>query len=88
MQRHQHSLVSILALGICCFSFWSARANEVTRPNVLFVAVDDLNDWIGVLGGHPQARTPNIDRLAKMETVVPRILVDGSRLQGPIGELK
>ena len=66
MQRHQHSLVLILALGICCFSFWSARANEVTRPNVLFVAVDDLNDWIGVLGGHPQARTPNIDRLAKM----------------------
>jgi arylsulfatase A-like enzyme len=24
-----------------------------------------LNDWIGCLGGHPQARTPNLDRLAK-----------------------
>ena len=35
------------------------------RPNVLFIAVDDLNDWIGCLGGHPQAKTPNIDRLAK-----------------------
>ena len=35
------------------------------RPNVLFIAIDDLNDWIGVLGGHPQARTPNLDRLAK-----------------------
>lgn len=35
------------------------------RPNVLFIAVDDLNDWVGVLGGHPQAKTPNIDRLAK-----------------------
>ena len=35
-----------------------------TRPNVLFIAVDDLNDWIGCLGGHPQAKTPNIDRLA------------------------
>ena len=34
------------------------------RPHVLFVAVDDLNDWIGCLGGHPQARTPNMDRLA------------------------
>ena len=33
-------------------------------PNVLFIAVDDLNDWVGCLGGHPQARTPNIDRLA------------------------
>lgn len=31
---------------------------------MLFIAVDDLNDWIGALGGHPQARTPNLDRLA------------------------
>ena len=34
------------------------------RPNVLFIAIDDLNDWIGCLGGHPQALTPNIDKLA------------------------
>ncbi|MEO2021943.1 MAG: sulfatase-like hydrolase/transferase [Pirellulaceae bacterium] len=33
-------------------------------PNVLFIAMDDLNDWVGCLGGHPQARTPNLDRLA------------------------
>ena len=35
------------------------------RPNVLFIAVDDLNDWVGCLGGHPQAKTPHIDALAK-----------------------
>jgi arylsulfatase A-like enzyme len=34
------------------------------KPNVLFIAVDDLNDWIGCLGGHPQTKTPNFDRLA------------------------
>tara|TARA_Y100001934_G_scaffold80097_1_gene99506 strand:- start:943 stop:2679 length:1737 start_codon:yes stop_codon:yes gene_type:complete len=34
------------------------------KPNVLFIAMDDLNDWVGCLGGHPQARTPNLDRLA------------------------
>ncbi|MEO2017203.1 MAG: sulfatase-like hydrolase/transferase, partial [Fuerstiella sp.] len=34
------------------------------RPNVLFIAVDDLRDWVGHLGGHPPARTPNIDGLA------------------------
>ena len=34
------------------------------RPHVLFLAVDDLNDWIGCLKGHPQAHTPNMDRLA------------------------
>ncbi|MEM1294663.1 MAG: sulfatase, partial [Verrucomicrobiota bacterium] len=39
-----------------------ATAQE--KPNVLFLAVDDLNDWVGCLGGHPQAKTPHIDRLA------------------------
>ncbi len=39
-------------------------ATEDTRPNVLLIAVDDLNDWIGCMGGHPDTRTPNIDRLA------------------------
>jgi len=34
------------------------------RPNVLFMAIDDLNDWIGCLGGHPDVKTPNMDRLA------------------------
>jgi arylsulfatase A-like enzyme len=42
----------------------SAQADEVRPPNILFISVDDLNDWIGCLGGHPQAKTPNIDRLA------------------------
>lgn len=39
------------------------------RPNVLLIAVDDLNDWVGALGGHPQAKTPNIDRLAASGTL-------------------
>ncbi|MEO1013195.1 MAG: sulfatase [Bacteroidota bacterium] len=34
------------------------------KPNVLFIAIDDLNDWVGCLKGHPQVKTPNIDRLA------------------------
>ncbi len=37
-----------------------------SRPNVLFIALDDLNDWIEPLGGHPQAKTPNLTRLADM----------------------
>ncbi len=39
-------------------------ATAAPQPNVLLIAVDDLNDWIGCLKGHPQALTPNIDRLA------------------------
>lgn len=41
-------------------------------PNVLFIAVDDLNDWIEPLGGHPQARTPNLSRLARRSTMFSR----------------
>ena len=43
---------------------WAA-GKPANRPNVLFIAVDDLNDWIGPLGGHPDVKTPNLDRLAK-----------------------
>src|SRR5947209_14643872 len=39
------------------------------KPNVLFIAIDDQNDWVGCLGGHPQAKTPNIDRLARRGTL-------------------
>ncbi len=39
-------------------------ASAADKPRVLFIAVDDLNDWIGCMGGHPQALTPNMDRLA------------------------
>jgi arylsulfatase A-like enzyme len=42
---------------------------ESTRPNILFIVSDDLNDWIGCLGGHPQVKTPNIDELAKRGVV-------------------
>jgi arylsulfatase A-like enzyme len=38
---------------------------QTAKRNVLFIAVDDLNDWISPLGGHPQTITPNFERLAK-----------------------
>ncbi len=41
----------------------SLKAKAGSRPNVLILAIDDLNDWIGAAGGHPQAKTPNLDRL-------------------------
>ena len=49
------------------------------KPNVLLIAVDDLNDWIGCMGGHPQAKTPNIDRLAAMG-----VLFTNAHCQSPV----
>ena len=47
------------------FGLLSLSLSAGQKPNVLFLAVDDLNDWVGCLGGHPQAKTPNIDALAE-----------------------
>ena len=40
------------------------QTKQHTAPNVLFIAVDDLNDWLGCMNGHPNTRTPNLDKLA------------------------
>ena len=45
----------------------SGQDNE--RPNVLMIVVDDMNDCVGCLAGHPDTRTPNIDRLAQRGTL-------------------
>jgi len=47
----------------------ATNAAERPKPNVLFISVDDLNDWVGCLDGHPQTRTPNLDRLAARGTL-------------------
>jgi arylsulfatase A-like enzyme len=53
--------VAALSQSILC----SVEDRKSERPNVLFISLDDLNDWVGCLDGHPNALTPNIDRLAK-----------------------
>jgi arylsulfatase A-like enzyme len=50
----------LIAALLACAGFSEAAS----QPNVLFIAVDDLNAWIGHLGRNPQVKTPNIDRLA------------------------
>ncbi len=57
-------LSAILATALLGQSSPTQSAIPKQRPNVLFIAMDDLNDWIGCLKGHPQTITPNLDRLA------------------------
>ncbi len=57
-----HRCVVAVLCALVTATSWAAAAPD--RPNVLFIAVDDLNDWTGCLAGHPQAYTPNLDRLA------------------------
>lgn len=67
--------ICIAAFGAVLF----AQAQDQTPPNVILIAVDDLNDWIGCMGGHPQAKTPNIDRLAARG-----VLFDNAHCQAPV----
>ena len=55
---------SLLACLIALTALTSmARAAE-NQPDIVFIIVDDLNDWLGCLGGHPDAKSPHIDALA------------------------
>ena len=54
---------NFIIIALCLVAGSPVIADDA-RPNVLFIAVDDLNDWAGCLGGNPDAKTPNIDRLA------------------------
>ena len=51
-----HRILALCLLALC------ASPVMAERPNVLFIAVDDLNDWVGCFGGNPQVKTPNFDR--------------------------
>lgn len=53
---------TLAALALTCMCGQIVHA-EPPAPNVLFIAIDDLRDWVGYLGDN-QAKTPNLDRLA------------------------
>lgn len=52
----------VYILCLLLFVLVGCKKNK-KQPNVLFIAIDDLNDWVGALEGHHQAITPNMDRL-------------------------
>jgi arylsulfatase A-like enzyme len=68
---------SSMLLVVCLMSLFSVMLTATTvsasalpaKPNVLLIAVDDLNDWVGFTGGHPDTLTPNLDALAARGTV-------------------
>ena len=67
----RRSFIKMFGLGISAASLAGCTSlienrDRSKKSNILFIAVDDMNDWIGPLANHlPQAKTPNLDRLAK-----------------------
>jgi arylsulfatase A-like enzyme len=64
MKRREFMTIAAAAATTLPFTGKTRAADNAGKPNVLLLAVDDLNDWVGCMGGHPQVKTPNIDRLA------------------------
>src|SRR5688572_32484329 len=55
----------VIAGLVLVVGLWArVLAAAETKPNVLFIAIDDQNDWVGAFGGHPMAKTPHLDALA------------------------
>ena len=73
MNTKQQTTILFLAASLLCVIGKSSAGKDSVRqggkPNVLFIAIDDLNDWTGMLKGNPQARTPHMDRLASQGIV-------------------
>lgn len=67
LNMHSFKIISTTILIIFLSSFTTLLA-QVSKPNVIMIISDDLNDYIGTMDGHPQVSTPNIDRLAQMGT--------------------
>ena len=55
--------VAALTILAACVPMPAAEAAVPQKPNVLFIAIDDLRDWVGYLGNQ-QVKTPNLDKLA------------------------
>ena len=70
-------LIASALLGILSLS--PLFAQEKSKPNVLFIAVDDLKPILGCYG-NTIVKTPNIDRLAKMGDCVFKQLLPTSGL--------
>ncbi|WP_343330715.1 sulfatase [Polaribacter staleyi] len=63
--------------------FFSNYAQKQQQPNILFVVIDDLNDWVGPLNGNKQAITPNMDKFTKSGTMVFKNAVTPAPICGP-----
>ena len=73
------NILLLLFVGFCV----SISAQKQKQPNILFIAIDDLNDWVSPLDGNKQAITPNMDTFTKNGAMVFKNAVSPAPICGP-----
>ncbi|GAA4238008.1 sulfatase [Postechiella marina] len=76
------SIISFLLVTLVLTTSLFAQSKQ-KHPNVLFIAIDDINDWIGPLGGNKQAITPNMDKFYNNGAMVFKNAVCAAPICGP-----
>ncbi len=60
--KYLNILLSVIWSALVASSLFAA---EPARPNVVFIVTDDQAEWAMSCSGHPEAKTPNLDRIAR-----------------------
>jgi len=73
MKTKKQTTIAFLSIVLLCVAgsmgVATTTVQSAQKPNVLFIAIDDLNDWTGTLMGNPQAKTPHMEKLASQGMV-------------------
>ncbi len=62
------ALIGFLLVQVTLAFAETPSANPTQPPNVLFIAIDDMNDWTTLFDKDNPIKTPNLERLAKRGT--------------------
>ena len=62
---HFPCLLLLIAAAKFLFVDTKLLAKPTAKPDVLFIVVDDMNDWISLLDPKAPIKTPNLERLAR-----------------------
>ena len=68
----RRTLLASAASALPQLASMSAAQPRKNQPNVLFLPVDDMNDWVAGFGGHPQTITPSIARIERRGIIFQR----------------
>ena len=72
-----------IAIVLLLFCVYTKAQNKKEQPNILFIAIDDINDWVSPLRGNTQAITPSMDKFTKQGAVVFKNAVCAAPICGP-----